>query len=1093
MYKVLVGAISPEGEHLLTSYLEKFMPDAQVEPLKAAGIKGRMKNHATRQDVLLVILDESLWNACVGVVDTVLSLPKVHKYVSDDGLKSFLVSKFGPLDDVGDTGTIPPDMLMGQAEDEEDEYIPKSSANLSKDSSTGATVPPDSLDEPMMVDDVLPTTEESEEVATTDTPSEVVEKLNSQVRDLQSQLAGKDTLIRSLTLQLNDKKSGEEDDIAALVGRIRELESELSEKDKKLRSSADDNFVNLGKVAKAEQVLADFDGLREQVSTLTADKGAVEKERDNLSAKLGALEAEAAGLREKVATIPELKKSLDEKAKRVTALEQEIEAKSGLIAELESASSDHEGVVSELEQLKSELGVLQKQIDEDKERLKRLDEAEDELSAKQLEIDNLQADIRSLNERLSAQSTDIEQLRSNLKDKSTELEEAQQSLEQCREDLRQKATALAECEQARDDALAKVTESSGYSQSLVESAQTLSQRITDLTSEVNEKQTQIDALMSRLSEAESSVASLTKQLEESQAAFGEKATECETLSGQLTDTQEALDAKTSECDGLLQRLTESGDALGAKTTECDGLTQQLSDARLALSAKTKECTELSGQLAELQNLSSSSKDELQGQLTAKDDEIADLKSKMSIKDSTVSKLSSEIADLHEQLASKDGEITQIREQLAGVRQQLVEAQSVGNEAAISADTQKQALERVLSEKQELEDKLVTAEGKRIELESRIRGLEADLEQERTYRGSVDESNVELTAQNEKLSNTVKQLEDSLVKAKADDELVSRLESDLLEERRRSARLQSEVDVIKRTSGADKASDVRIENVRLKSELEALKSSTVDASEADQLREELRKSREYSAKLELDLVAKDSQISSVQSNVFSQLRNIAIPKGAYDFKFNTLSGNFEKLVCMASGSEESTASVYQVLRATCTANPGKRVVIVDLVTDSCVDKEFGIKKVVSPIHWLTGNEPFKGYLADTRYGHVKVLSTALAYINDLFLMTVDWQSRFAELSAFSADVVVLYVGCLNNLVTKVLFDMFSRVMRSYVIVKATPVNLRTTILNLTGFKALPPTVTVECVNFSDTSSASMYQRLVAKYSAQILRENEVLQL
>mgnify|MGYP004682862971 CR=1 FL=1 len=69
-YKVFVGNISPEGEHILTTYLNVFMPDAVIEPLKPAGIKGKMKNHATRQDVALVILDESLYQSCVGVLES---------------------------------------------------------------------------------------------------------------------------------------------------------------------------------------------------------------------------------------------------------------------------------------------------------------------------------------------------------------------------------------------------------------------------------------------------------------------------------------------------------------------------------------------------------------------------------------------------------------------------------------------------------------------------------------------------------------------------------------------------------------------------------------------------------------------------------------------------------------------------------------------------------------------------------------------------------------------------------------------------------------------------------------------------------------
>lgn len=1060
MYRVLVGSISPEGEHLLTGYLEKFLPGTQLSPLKAQGIKGTLRREATKQDVVLVILDDMLAEACRGVaaLDAILTDKKVHIYESDEGLKQFLVAQFGPLDDVeAETGTVPPDMLMGQ-EAPEDEFIPKV-ADLAKTSATDDTPPPGVVEPelPAMVDDEFSTVEEQAEISPADAPSEVVEKLESKVRDLQSQLAGKEALVRSLTQQVSEKVASEEGDIAAMAKRIRELQQELADKEAQLSSSGTDAFVNLGKVAHAEKVIAEFDELKATIKTLTEEKGAAEQERNDLTEKLNALQTDVDGLREQVATIPDLKASIDEKAKRVSSLEQELDVKSAIVQEMEASVSDHEGVVSELAQQKAELEVLQQQLNADKVKLEHLDELEDELAAKQLTIDNLQADISAADEKLAAQKFDLESLREDLKEKGAALEDAQRSLEECREDLRAKTAELSACAKERDDALAKINESSEYSQTLVENTQSLGQRISELTDELEAEQGKVATLSSKLTSAESEIAGLNQRLEDALKAGGSSA-------AQVTELQ----GRVEELEG------EVGD-----------LNQQLTD-------KTEECTWLSRQLGELRNSASASSDELRQQIEAKNTEITGLNGQLAAKNDTVAKLTTDITGLHEQLALKDGEITQIREQLTGVRQQLLDAQSSGSEAAIAADTQKQALEKVLSEKQELEDKLVEAETGRIELENKIRALEEELNKERDYRGSVDTSNVELTAQNEKLTNTVRSLEDSLVKAKADEEMVTRLEGDLLEERRRSARLQSEVDVMKKTRATDKSSDLRIEIARLQGELTSLQSSTVSADEAEAVKAELVSAREHAAKLELDLVAKDNQISQISSSVFSQLRNIAIPKGAYDFKFGQLRGTFGKCICIASGSEESTTNVYQVLRSACTAQ-NKRTVIVDLVTDSSIDKEFGIKRITSPIEWLNGNQQFQTFLADTRYGHVRVLSTALAYINDLFLMTVDWQSRLTELEAFSADTIVLYVGCLNNLVTKVLFDMFSRVMTTYVVVKATPVNLRTTILNLTGFKELSSTVTVECVNFSDTSSADMYRRLVAKYRAQILRDNEVLKL
>lgn len=1065
MYRVLVGGISPEGEHLLTAYLEKFMrDDFQIEPLKAAGIKGRMRNHAPRQDVLLVILDDLLWDACVGVVDSSLQLPKVHKYESDDGLREFLASKFGPLDDLDAPGVVPPDVLMA-ADEPEDDYIPKR-ADFAKDEARGETIPPDALeveeeepfvpepapavDETVLVDDELPTTDETDEIAATDAPSEVVAKLNTQIRDLRSQLNGKESLIRSLTLQLNDKTASDQDDISALIGRIRELESIIEDYKSQLGDSDEANRVNLGKIDNAERVLGEVEELRAQTKKAVEARERVERERDVLAGKLEAAEAELAGLREQVSQLNDIRRELAAKTKEVGRLELDVQSKVALISELESANSGNAGVATELAQLQSEMGVLQHQIEEDKERLKRLDEAEDELSAKQLEIGNLRADLGAVNEKLQAQENDEAQLRADLKVKVDELAEAKQALAACREELKQRTAELEECQKAREVAESEVLASSGYSQSLAQSTETLGKRITELTDDLSKKSVQAEELMSRLTAAESEVEDLTQQLTTSEKNLGEKTAECEKLSEQLEATQQAL------------------------------------------SDKNNECLAISRQFHEYEDMTSAGLHSLQDQLADSKAEVEDLSGRVKAKDGTISTLTTEITGLHEQLAAKDGEITQIHNQLAGVRQQLLEAQSERETAQASADTQKSALDKLIAEKQALEDKLVATESKRMELETRIKTLESDLQQEREYRGSVDESNVELSAQNDKLANHIKQLEENLVRAKADEATVSRLETELLDERRKSARLQSEVDVLKRTGDSDKASDLRIEVARLKGELTQLRNSTVDATEVDSLRMDLQDSRERVAELELALVDKDAQVDAISSSVFAQLRNIAIPKGAYDFHFGALEGLSNKFICVASGSEESTANVYQVLRSACTAS-NKRVIIVDLVTDSSIDREFGIKKVVSPIGWLTGEEAFRGYISDTRFGHVKVLSTALAYINDLFLLTVDWQNRLLELDAFSSDIVILYVGCLNNLVTKVLFDMFSRAMTSYVVVKATPVNLRTTILNLTGFKDLSSNVTVECVNFSDTSSAAMYQRLVAKYKAQVLRDNDVLPL
>ena len=96
-----------------------------------------------------------------------------------------------------------------------------------------------------------------------------------------------------------------------------------------------------------------------------------------------------------------------------------------------------------------------------------------------------------------------------------------------------------------------------------------------------------------------------------------------------------------------------------------------------------------------------------------------------------------------------------------------------------------------------------------------------------------------------------------------------------------------------------------------------------------------------------------------------MANLALPKVAYDFNIEVPSNFKSKFVCIASGSTESNASVYHQVRRTCMVNPKAHYLIVDLVTDSSVDRDFNIEKVQSPINWLNGAEPFKTFVTNTK--------------------------------------------------------------------------------------------------------------------------------
>jgi hypothetical protein len=315
---------------------------------------------------------------------------------------------------------------------------------------------------------------------------------------------------------------------------------------------------------------------------------------------------------------------------------------------------------------------------------------------------------------------------------------------------------------------------------------------------------------------------------------------------------------------------------------------------------------------------------------------------------------------------------------------------------------------------------------------------------------------------------------------------------LLEERRKSARLNSELEVMKKSEGSGKSAELRLEIARLNEELKKAKTESVNSGEASKLKDELSEERAKAAELEMLVAEKEEQLAEYSDGVFGQIANLAMPKVAYDVDLG-IKNNFlsDHIYCYASGSEESSSILFSTIRKSCNANPNARIIILDLTTDSTIDRDFGAQTVKSPITWITGSENFTSFLADTKFKNVKILSTALAYMNDLFLLNIDWGKRIEELKSF-ADAVIINVGCLNNLVSKILFNSFSRVMRSHIIVKASPINIRATILNITGYSSISENVTVDCINF-DKQSQGMYQRLAQKCKATIVKDSDIIAL
>lgn len=1062
MFKVFVGSISPEGEHLLTTYLNVFMPDAIIEPLKPVGIKGKMKNHAKRQDVALVILDESLYEDCKGVVDDVLSLPKVHIYKDDDSLNQFLISKFGRLDGVSsnETTTVPPDMLMNSKNDLEDDYIPKSSDIFT--SSSSKTTPPDKLVNgasqiiQRVQEDVYDNLAVSEEnVTAQDRDSDIIV-------DLQAKLAKSEMLVRNLTLQLEDKNSGSDDEVAAFVSRIRELEEQIAEKNKQLEVSGESSYVQLGKVARAEQIISDFEDLKNQLRTANEDKSQLEFDKNNLTGQVELLQVKVDDLMTKVAEIEVLQESLRGRENELSSAKSEIESLTISVSELSTSNSNFE---SSLKEKLEEINVIKEKYKAKSEEYdfisKELQDKKSELELKISELDKLHDELRQKTEEVLKLEQSLNEKTFELDDKIKELEEKNLIINKQNEQLAEKENLIVEKDNLLADKEAELQRKSAELESkLSELAENIAL--------VKKKDIEIESANKQSLENGNEVSILTSQiddlkskLESSNSDYNNLKNDYDTLQVQLEGTRSGSDVLAKKLESLNAELDNLEINLNNVTSERDEAIKELS---------TKETT-IESLETRLQTVSSNS-DNLAKQLTGVELELTDSKN-------TIETLNSDLSSLKSELDSKEKEVSSLTNKIVKLESDLKAKSAELDEVTASSLSDTELVERINNEKASLEEQ--------------IANLTVDKE---TLVSQIDDLNKIIVEKD----TSILDLQNRVTKLSESYEVSNKLEEDLAEERKKSARLSSELEVLKKTSDSGRSSELRIEIARLKRELEDTKKSsqsTVDSADNSEeiirLKNELQETRQRCADLEMDIIEKADVVREFESSVFGRMSEVAFSKVAYDIELPPLGSIPQNFICIAGGSLESNISVYEMIRKSCIQDTSKRIIILDLATDSHVDRILKVKQANSPVKWLEGSEPVKSFIAATDLPNVRILTVALAYLNELALLNVNWQKRLTDLSALNADTVIINVGCLNNVVTKILFNMLSKSMTSYIITKATPINLRSVILNITGFRKVSDNVTVACVDFDEGASRTMYQRLVAKCKARVYNQTDVLKL
>lgn len=394
MSRVFAGGVSQEGLALISTYLNKYMPDAEVEQLPAVGIKGKIKNQGKRPDVALIILDSSLYQQCVGIADDVLSLPKVHKYEDDESLKQFLIEKFGVAEE--------------------------------------ATSKEGISEEPVVSDEVS---------------SEELRKLKVLLQSKEATITNLRNRIRELSLD-NEDLNTYIDKIAFLEQQLAEAGSGSGEKGGSKKSSLAVELSNLE--VKNHNLQTELDTVKSDYAKLKAEYSASKSDsddREKTEIEMNALKTKITSLEEDLKESESVKSGLEEQlrqlelakqelAKRCSALENSEGMNTELQSKLDSLKASLESVEDENSSLKAELSSAKAELKEVKDALissenvvKTLTEEVSKASASSAESAELSVELSKAKDSVASLTSSLEIAKADLQQRETEIRELSEKID----------------------------------------------------------------------------------------------------------------------------------------------------------------------------------------------------------------------------------------------------------------------------------------------------------------------------------------------------------------------------------------------------------------------------------------------------------------------------------------------------------------------------------------------------------------------------------------------------------------------------------------------------------------------------------------
>ncbi len=478
----------------------------------------------------------------------------------------------------------------------------------------------------------------------------------------------------------------------------------------------------------------------------------------------------------------------------------------------------------------------------------------------------------------------------------------------------------------------------------------------------------------------------------------------------LTQEKEKL---AGDIEDLKNQLAEANGNLESKGAEITGLNEKITKLKEEVERNAGIKTNLENTQLELDNLKVDLEN-ANNTIKAKDEQLAE-------KDEAIA---SAAAGNTEVLAEKDEEIAKKTAEIVE-KELALEAQKADYEAKIKNLSSQDG-----SEKEVLNNKI------------------ADLQQQISEKDIAYET---LEGINTDLTGQLTTAQADLAKA---NNAKSKFEGKYNDEKEKADKLSAENETL-----TTKNSELSGENVKLKVQLESAQKIANAKSDITSLEQENKNLNYKIKKLEEEL--QSSELSPVFKDMNQESGYLT---GVTKLRLDTVNGiNPNKVIVVASGSVKSYTDTADTIARTCKMTE-KRIIVVDLEQDTCLDVALQCDGSKKALEWLKGSIPAQDAVARCKnLKNTLYIGFLSQYLNNTALLGINWQEKIDELSAL-CDLVIIHTGCITSLVPSILFNTFTETVQGHIILNGSHVSSRGCLFSLWGFdKSLLTNVQLDIVN------------------------------